>query len=126
LIGLDVSTAQIESQLLAHYLGLAIELHVVAHDVIADDAIRGAGCRTGYSWNRGSYDYLCNDDSAYELCQIKNGSQRDGNQRNQNGNAYSFLYNGPATGGDGSWVNYACNCGANNSCNNDWSRPICP
>ena len=86
----------------------------------------GAGCRTSYSWNSGGWDHLCNDDSAYELWQIKNGSMGDGNQWNQNGNAYSFLYNGPGTGGDGSWVNYACYCGANNGCNNDWSRPICP
>jgi hypothetical protein len=86
----------------------------------------GGGCRTNYSWNSGGWDHLCNDDSAYELWQIKNGSQGDGNQWNENGNMYSFIYNGPGTGGDGSWVNYACNCGANNSCNNDWSRPICP
>jgi hypothetical protein len=86
----------------------------------------GAGCRTPYSWDSGGYNHLCNDDSAYELWQIKNGSQGDGNQYNQNGNMYSFVYTGAGTGGDGSWVNYACNCQNNNNCNNDWSRPICP
>jgi hypothetical protein len=86
----------------------------------------GGGCRTNYSWNSGGWDHLCNDDSAYELWQIKNGSMGDGNQYNQNGNMYSFMYNGQGTGGDGSWVNYACTCSNNNGCNNDWSRPICP
>jgi len=42
------------------------------------------------------------------------------------GNYYSFVYTGAGTGGDGSWVNYACTCSNNNSCNNDWSRPLCP
>jgi hypothetical protein len=84
------------------------------------------GCRTNYSWDSGGWDHLCNDDSAYELWQIKNGSGGDGNQWSTNGNGYSFIYNGAGTGGDGSWVNYACQCNANNGCNNDWSRPICP
>ncbi|HEY5927626.1 MAG TPA: hypothetical protein VIV11_38340 [Kofleriaceae bacterium] len=84
------------------------------------------GCRSGYSWNSGGNNHLCNDDSAYELWQIKNGSVGDGAQYNTNGNYYSFVYTGAGTGGDGSWVNYACTCSNNNSCNNDWSRPICP
>lgn len=85
----------------------------------------GAGCRTSYSWNSGGYDHLCNDDSAYELWQVKNGSP-GGGSRDTNGDGWNFVYNGPGTGGDGSWVNYACTCAYNNGCNNDWSRPICP
>jgi hypothetical protein len=85
-----------------------------------------AGCRTNYSWNSGGWDHLCNDDSAYELWQIKNGSAGQPGDYSVYGDGYSFVYNGPGTGGDGSWVNYACNCSANNGCNNDWSRPICP
>ena len=85
----------------------------------------GAGCLTSYSWNSGGYNHLCNDDSAYELWQIKNGNS-GGWSYDTNGNGYDFVYNGPGTGGDGSWVNYACTCAYNNSCNNDWSRPICP
>lgn len=83
------------------------------------------GCRTGYSWNSGGWNHLCNDDSAYELWQIKNGSMGDGSY-SVYGGPYTFVYNGPGTGGDGSWVNYACDCSSNNHCNNDWSRPICP
>ena len=86
----------------------------------------GAGCRSGYNWNSGGYDHLCNDDSAYELWQIKNGSRGIAGNYNTNGDMYSFVYTGAGTGGDGSWVNYACTCAYNNSCNNDWSRPICP
>ena len=85
----------------------------------------GGGCLTSYSWNSGGYNHLCNDDSAYELWQVKNGSS-GGGSRDTNGDGYNFVYNGPGTGGDGSWVNYACTCAYNNSCNNDWSRPICP
>lgn len=83
------------------------------------------GCLTSYSWNSGGYNHLCNDDSAYELWQIKNGNT-GGWTLDTNGNGYDFVYTGPGTGGDGSWVNYACTCAYNNSCNNDWSRPICP
>lgn len=86
----------------------------------------GGGCRTSYSWNSGGWNHLCNDDSAYELWQIKNGSSGRAGDYSTSGDAYSFIYNGAGTGGDGSWVNYACNCSANNGCNNDWSRPICP
>ncbi len=85
----------------------------------------GGGCLTSYSWNSGGYNHLCNDDSAYELWQIKNGSP-GGYSLDTNGNGYDFVYNGPGTGGDGGWVNYACTCAYNNGCNNDWSRPICP
>lgn len=85
----------------------------------------GGGCLTSYSWNSGGYNHLCNDDSAYELWQVKNGNP-GGGSLDTNGNGYDFVYNGPGTGGDGSWVNYACTCAYNNSCNNDWSRPICP
>lgn len=83
------------------------------------------GCLTSYSWNSGGYNHLCNDDSAYELWQIKNGNP-GGGSLGTNGDGYNFVYTGPGTGGDGSWVNYACTCAYNNSCNNDWSRPICP
>ena len=86
----------------------------------------GGGCLTGYSWDSGGYNHLCNDDSAYELWQIKNGNSGNGGSYDTNGDGYSFIYNGPGTGGDGSWVNYACTCAYNNGCNNDWSRPICP
>ena len=85
----------------------------------------GGGCLTSYSWNSGGYNHLCNDDSAYELWQVKNGST-GGWSLDTNGNGYDFVYNGPGTGGDGGWVNYACTCAYNNDCNNDWSRPICP
>jgi hypothetical protein len=85
----------------------------------------GGGCLTGYSWNSGGYNHLCNDDSAYELWQVKNGGT-GGWSLDTNGNGYDFVYNGPGTGGDGSWVNYACTCAYNNGCDNDWSRPICP
>jgi hypothetical protein len=85
----------------------------------------GGGCLTSYSWNSGGYNHLCNDDSAYELWQIKNGGT-GGWSLDTNGNGYDFVYNGPGTGGDGGWVNYACTCAYNNGCNNDWSRPICP
>ena len=50
----------------------------------------------------------------------------NGGSLDTNGDGYNFVYNGPGTGGDGSWVNYACTCAYNNGCNNDWSRPICP
>jgi hypothetical protein len=83
------------------------------------------GCLTSYSWNSGDYNHLCNDDSAYELWQIKNGNS-GGWSYDTNGNGYDFVYNGPGTGGDGGWVNYACTCAYNNGCNNDWSRPYCP
>lgn len=85
----------------------------------------GGGCRTSYSWNSGGNNHLCNDDSAYELWQVKNGGPGGGSY-DTNGNGYTFMYNGPGTGGDGSWVNYACTCAYNNGCDNDWSRPICP
>lgn len=85
----------------------------------------GGGCRTPYDWNSGGYDHLCNDDSAYELWQIKNGSVGSSAYRDTRGNGYTFEYNGAGTGGDGSWVNYACDCSQNNDCNNDWSRPHC-
>lgn len=85
----------------------------------------GGGCLTSYSWNSGGYNHLCNDDSAYELWQVKNGGP-GGGSLDTNGDGYNFVYTGPGTGGDGSWVNYACTCAYNNSCNNDWSRPICP
>jgi hypothetical protein len=91
-----------------------------------DSGVWGGGCRTNYSWNSGGWDHLCNDDTAYELWQIKHGFAGDGNAYNEWGNGYSFMWNGQGTGGDGSWVNYACNCSANNGCNNDWSRPLCP
>jgi hypothetical protein len=89
------------------------------------DSSIGGGCLTSYSWNSGGYNHLCNDDSAYELWQIKNGGA-GGWTLDTNGNGYDFVYNGPGTGGDGGWVNYACTCAYNNGCNNDWSRPICP
>ena len=85
----------------------------------------GGGCLTPYSWASGGYNHLCNDDSAYELWEIKNGGP-GGGSLDTNGNGYNFVYNGPGTGGNGSWVNYACTCAYNNRCNNDWSRPICP
>jgi hypothetical protein len=85
----------------------------------------GGGCRTNYSWNSGGWNHLCNDDSAYELWQVKNGSS-GGGSLDTNGDGYNFVYTGPGTGGDGSWVNYACTCSNNNGCDNDWSRPICP
>jgi hypothetical protein len=69
------------------------------------------GCLTPYSWNSGGYDHLCNDDSAYELWQIKYGSRGGGTLD---------------THGDGSWVHYACTCSNNAGCDNDWSRPYCP
>ena len=86
----------------------------------------GGGCLTSYSWDSGGYNHLCNDDSAYELWQVKNGNSGNGNSYNTNGNGNTFMYNGPGTGGDGTSVNYACTCAYNNGCNNDWSRPICP
>jgi hypothetical protein len=85
----------------------------------------GGGCLTSYSWDSGGYNHLCNDDSAYELWQIKNGNSGGGSY-DTHGNGYTFEYNGAGTGGDGSWVNYACTCAYNNHCDNDWSRPICP
>jgi len=85
----------------------------------------GGGCLTSYSWASSGYNHLCNDDSAYELWQVKNGGPGGGSV-DTNGDGYNFAYNGPGTGGDGSWVNYACTCAYNNNCNNDWSRPICP
>jgi len=86
----------------------------------------GGGCLTSYNWNSGGYDHLCNDDSAYELWQIKNGNRGYGWSYDTHGDGYSFIYTGAGTGGDGGWVNYACTCAYNNGCNNDWSRPICP
>jgi hypothetical protein len=86
----------------------------------------GAGCRSAYSWDSGGNNHLCNDDSAYELWQIKNGKIGSNSSYNTSGGNYSFVYTGSGTGGDGSWVNYACTCSNNNSCNNDWSRPLCP
>jgi hypothetical protein len=85
-----------------------------------------AGCRSGYSWNSGGNNHLCNDDTAYELWQIKNGNVGNNAVLGTGGGNYSFTYTGAGTGGDGSWVNYACTCSNNNGCNNDWSRPICP
>ena len=85
----------------------------------------GNGCLTPYDWDSGGYDHLCNDDSAYELWQVKNGNS-GGWTYNTAGNGWTFVYTGSGTGGDGSWVHYACNCQNNSSCNNDWSRPICP
>ena len=50
----------------------------------------GGGCLSSYSWNSGGYNHLCNDDSAYELWQVKNGSTGHGWLVDTNGNGYEL------------------------------------
>ena len=88
------------------------------------------GCQTGYNWNSGGWDHLCNDDAAYELWQTKNGSQGSGG--GTGGDAFGFTYTGggfcrgsacgSCSGGD-CW---ACTCSNNQGCGGDWNTPYCP
>lgn len=67
-------------------------------------SISGAGCTTRYDWWGGGGSHLCNDDSAYELSQIKEGTINTslGGQSNYN------------------WGNYSCNVGRGK-----WAVPGC-
>ena len=67
-------------------------------------SISGAGCTTRYDWWGGSQSHECNDDSAYELMQIKEGvvNTSAGGQANFN------------------WGNYSCNVGRGK-----WASPGC-
>ncbi len=67
-------------------------------------SISGSGCTTPYDWWGGSNTHLCNDDSAYELMQIKEGT----------GNT---SYGGQ---GNFNWGNYSCNVGRGK-----WASPGC-
>jgi hypothetical protein len=64
----------------------------------------GAGCTTGYNWWGGGNSHLCNDDSAYELMQIKEGTTNT-----SWGGNYSF-----------NWGNYSCYVGRGK-----WASPGC-
>jgi len=64
----------------------------------------GAGCVTGYDWWGGYNTHLCNDDSAYELMQIKEGTAST-----SVGDSYSF-----------NWGNYSCYVGRGK-----WASPGC-
>lgn len=64
----------------------------------------GAGCTTGYDWWGGSNTHECNDDSAYELMQIKEGTVNT-----SAGGQYSF-----------NWGNYSCYVGRGK-----WAVPGC-
>jgi hypothetical protein len=69
-----------------------------------DTGTSGAGCTTGYNWWGGSNSHLCNDDSAYELMQIKEGVVNT-----SAGGQYSF-----------NWGNYSCSVGRGK-----WAVPGC-
>ncbi len=94
----------------------------------------GQGCRSDYNWNSGGANHLCNDDSAFQLWQIKNGGKPRVNAVGTNGSAQWFTYTGTGYGGDCGSGNdsasctayYACWCSDNNGCDNDWARPACP
>jgi hypothetical protein len=62
------------------------------------------GCTTGYDWWGGYNTHLCNDDSAYELMQIKEGTTNT-----SWGGNYSF-----------NWGNYSCYVGRGK-----WASPGC-
>jgi len=75
------------------------------------------GCQTGYNWNSGGYDHLCNDDAAYELWQGKGGGWT------------GWSNSGPQDNIDFKWYNgyyFSCNCGSFGGCSGDWNSPSCP
>ena len=67
-------------------------------------SVSTAGCATRYDWWGGSNTHLCNDDSAYELVQIK-----EGNVNTSMGGPSNF-----------NWGNYSCNVGRGK-----WAVPGC-
>ncbi|MGZ3455428.1 MAG: hypothetical protein ACXVEF_37835 [Polyangiales bacterium] len=75
-------------------------------------------CRTGYNWNTPP-GHDCNDDSAYQLWQIRNQSP-GGGAWDTTGNGSSFQWRGDA---NGHW--FACDCSQTGKCN-DWSVPSVP
>lgn len=75
--------------------------------------VNGA-CWSGYNWDTPP-GHECNDDSAYELWQVKNSSAST-----QNGDGWSFHWN------DSKGHNYECNCGQYGNCSGDWQNPACP
>jgi hypothetical protein len=66
--------------------------------------VSGAGCATRYDWWGGSNTHLCNDDTAYEMMQIK-----EGRVNTSLGGQWNF-----------NWGNYSCNVGRGK-----WSSPGC-
>ncbi len=75
------------------------------------------GCQTPYNWNSGGYNHLCNDDSAYELWQAKNGSKGGPNYGTSGDGTHFQYYDGH---------HFACDCGSFSGCDGDWSVPSCP
>lgn len=75
-------------------------------------------CRTGYNWNTPP-GHDCNDDSAYQLWQIRNQSAGGGSW-NTSGDGWNFQWTGDS---NGHW--FACDCSHTGKCN-DWSVPSIP
>jgi hypothetical protein len=85
-------------------------------------AINGA-CQTPYDWDSGGWDHLCNDDSAYELWQAKNGGTGSA-AYGTGGDGYRFQWFNASSSKGNSY--FACDCGSFAGCDNDWGRPSCP
>ena len=75
--------------------------------------VNGA-CSSGYNWDTPP-GHECNDDSAYELWQVKNSTTSTAN-----GDNWSFHWN------DANGHNFECSCGSYGNCSGDWSNPSCP
>jgi hypothetical protein len=88
------------------------------------------GCQTAYNWDSGGADHLCNDDSAYELWQGKNGNQGSDGQWGTGGGPNTFQWYGSshcmgsACGQSPSY--FACTCNTFGGCAGDWNAPWCP